>query len=111
MCRCLSRPSRPCIALGTEPCGGEGGGGGGYTKGKSLGFYSFFEHAYLFLFCINKRGDAWHFFFCVFMFDESRLYKILLFPFLFGGWGGEGTRSMMPREARCPDLFEEKPEL
>ena len=29
--------------------------------------------------------------------------------FFFGG--GEGARSMMPREARCPDLFEEKTEL
>ena len=51
-------------------------------------------HAYL-VFFIDKKGGTLGIFFCVFMFVESRLYKILLF---FLVWGGEGMRSMMPRE-------------
>ena len=81
---------------------------GGDIQRVKVWVFIVFLSMHLFFFCINKRGDAWHFFFCVFMFDESRLYKILLFPFylFFWGWGVEGTRSMMPREA-----YEEKIEL
>ena len=81
----------PCIALGTgAPAAGRGGG---YTKGKSLVLE--FCGACVSVFFINKKGGRLAFFFvfsCLLKVDYTKYYCFFLV------WGGEGMRSMMPRE-------------